>query len=198
MTMPSGKITGPAAERGADVLTGSLIAAGVRTLFGVPGDTGVTFYDALRRRSREIRHVLVRDERHAAAAADAYARVTNTAGVAEVSSGGGVTYVVGGLGEAYAASVPLLLITSDIHRRSRGTGALTEIDQETLLRAVTKWQLTVNDARQIPEAVAEALRQATSGRPAPVALIVPEDVLDATVPAPPSQDLRPGAVTLPG
>jgi acetolactate synthase-1/2/3 large subunit len=197
MAMPSGKITGRAAERGADVLAGSLIAAGVRTLFGVPGDTGVTFYDALRRRSREIRHVLVRDERHAAAAADAYARVSNTAGVAEVSSGGGVTYVVGGLGEAYAASVPLLLITSDIHRRSRGTGALTEIDQETLLRAVTKWQLTVNDARQIPEAVAEALRQATSGRPAPVALIVPEDVLDATVPAPPCQDLRPGAVTLP-
>src|SRR5579875_45207 len=197
MTMPGETVTGPAAQRGADVLAGSLIAAGVRTLFGVPGDTGVTFYDALRRRASEIRHVLMRDERHAAAAADAYARVSNTAGVVEVSSGGGVTYVVGGLGEAYAASVPLLVITSDIHTRSRGTGALTEIDEETLLRAVTKWRLTVGDARQIPEAVAEALHQATSGRPAPAALIFPEDVLDATVPAAPRQRLRGDAVTLP-
>lgn len=184
-------------NRGADLLVECLVAAGVRTVFGVPGDTGVIFYDALRQRARDIRHVLVRDERHAAAAADAYARVSNTVGAVEVSSGGGTTYVVGGLGEAYAASVPMLLITSDIHTRSVGTGALTEIDQEALFRAVTKWRMTVRTASQIPLAVAEALQEATSGRPAPVALIFPEDVLDAEVGGETKVTSDIGAVALP-
>jgi acetolactate synthase-1/2/3 large subunit len=96
----------------------------------------------------------------------------------EVSSGGGVTYAVGGLGEAYASSVPILVITSDIHSNSRGTGALTEIDQELLFSAVTKWRATAPSATDIPRLVAEALDAATGGRPGPVCLIVPEDVLD--------------------
>lgn len=164
--------------RGADLLAESLVASGIDTIFGVPGDTGVVFYDALYTRADRLRHVLARDERHAAAMADAFARVTNRVGVVEVSSGGGTTYVVGGLGEAYAAGVPVLLITSDIHVSSRGTGALTEIDQLALFSAVTKWRRVVESADDIPELVAEALRQATSGRPAPVALIFPENVLD--------------------
>ena len=153
-------------------------------MFGVPGDTGVIFYDALHSARHRIRHVLARDERHAAVMADAFARVTNRVGAVEVSSGGGTTYVVGGLGEAYAASVPVLVITSDIHRRSRGTGALTEIDQLALFSAVTKWAQVVESATDIPASVAEALRRATSGRPAPVVLIFPEDVLDEPVPPP--------------
>jgi acetolactate synthase-1/2/3 large subunit len=168
-------------QRGADLLVECLVRAGVARLFGVPGDTGVVLYDALYHRSRDITHVLARDERHAAAMADGYARARNTVGVVAVSSGGGITYVVGGLGEAYAASVPVLVITSDIHRASRGTGALTEIDQEALLSAVTKWRRTVDDAADIPAALAEALAQLTTGRPAPVALILPEDVLDQRV-----------------
>ncbi|WP_165956124.1 TcmI family type II polyketide cyclase [Streptomyces hainanensis] len=131
--------TGAAAGRGADLLVDALVAGGVTTLFGVPGDTGVVFYDALHQRADALRHVLARDERHAAAMADAYARAGNRVGVVEVSSGGGTTYAVGGLGEAYAAGVPVLLITSDIHSASRDTGALTEIDQTALFSAVTKW-----------------------------------------------------------
>lgn len=153
-------------------------------MFGVPGDTGVIFYDALYSARHRIRHVLARDERHAAAMADAFARVTNRVGAVEVSSGGGTTYVVGGLGEAYAASVPVLLITTDIHRRSRGTGALTEIDQLSLFSAVTKWARVVESADAISASVAEALRRAASGRLAPVALIFPEDVLDEPVASP--------------
>jgi acetolactate synthase-1/2/3 large subunit len=166
--------------RGADLLADSLVASGIDTIFGVPGDTGVVFYDALYTRTDRLRHVLARDERHAAAMADAFARVTNRVGVVEVSSGGGTTYVVGGLGEAYAAGVPVLLITSDIHVNSRDTGALTEIDQLALFSAVTKWRRVVESADDIPDLVAEALRQATSGRPAPVALIFPENILDET------------------
>ncbi|ACU36775.1 thiamine pyrophosphate-binding protein [Actinosynnema mirum] len=171
-------------RRGADALVETLIAHGVTTLFGVPGDTGVVLYDALFHRTDEIEHVLARDERHAAAMADGYARVTNRVGVVEVSSGGGTTYVVGGLGEAFASGIPVLLITSDIHASSRGTGALTEIDQVALFTAVTKWRTVVESADEVPGAVAEALRVAVSGRPAPVAVIVPENVLEELTSAP--------------
>lgn len=198
---------------GAEILAESLIAAGVEVVFGVPGDTGVALYDALYHRAGRLRHVLTNDERGAAFAADAYARRTNRLGVVEVSSGGGATFVVGGLGESFAASVPLLLLASDIHRGSRGTGALTETDQLALYRAVTKWRAAASDAAELPELLAEAARQATTGRPAPVALIVPEDVLDerrtaAVAPidvrlpgeraAPPEADLRRAAAAIDG
>ncbi|MFD6096559.1 thiamine pyrophosphate-binding protein [Nocardiopsis flavescens] len=174
----------PAPRRGADALVDALVAHGVTTLFGVPGDTGVVFYDALHGRTGDIEHVLARDERHAASMADGYARVSNRVGVVEVSSGGGTTFVVGGLGESYAAGIPVLLITSDIHTSSRGTGALTEIDQVALFTAVTKWRTMVESADEIPGAVAQALHEATTGRPAPVAVIVPEDLLEELTDAP--------------
>ncbi|MFE3140969.1 thiamine pyrophosphate-binding protein [Streptomyces scopuliridis] len=187
----AGESTGadaPRPRRGADVLVDALIAGGVSTLFGVPGDTGVALYDALYHRTDDIRHILARDERHAGAMADAYARSANRVGVVEVSSGGGTTYVVGGLGDAYASGVPVLLLTSDIHARSRDTGALTEIDQTALFSAVTKWTRVAESAEAIPRLVREALVTAVSGRPAPVALIVPENVLDE-----PADTVRPVA-----
>ncbi|HEX4246424.1 MAG TPA: thiamine pyrophosphate-binding protein [Pseudonocardia sp.] len=184
--------------RGADLVVECLVRAGIERLFGVPGDTGVVLYDALYHRTADITHVLARDERHAAAMADGYARASNTVGVVEVSSGGGTTYVVGGLGEAFASSVPVLLVTSDIHRASRGTGALTEIDQEALFTAVTKWRTTVEDAADIPAALARALEEITTGRPSPAAVIIPEDVLEQRVSVP-GADLRlfHGAALLP-
>ncbi|MFB9733202.1 thiamine pyrophosphate-binding protein [Ornithinimicrobium kibberense] len=172
-----------ASLRGADILAESLIQAGVTTIFGVPGDTGVVFYDALYSVTDKLRHVLARDERHAAAMADGYARVTDRVGVVEVSSGGGTTYVVGGMGEAMASGIPMLLVTSDIHRSSRGTGALTEIDQVALFSAVTKRTIVVEHAADIPQAVQSALGAAAEGRPGPVALIFPEDVFDEIVEA---------------
>lgn len=173
------------ARRGADVIVDALVRSGVTTVFGVPGDTGVVLYDAFYHRIGDIEHVLARDERHAAYMADAYARVTNRVGVVEVSSGGGVTYAVGGLGEAFASGVPILVISSDIHAGSRGSGALTEIDQRALFSAVTKAQLVVEHADDVPALVETALSTATSGRPGPVVLIVPENVLDerTSVPA---------------
>lgn len=178
---------------GAEILVESLHRAGVEVVFGLSGDTGVALYDALYHRRDEVRHVMARDERNAAYMADAYARRTNRVGVVEVSSGGGTTYAVGGLGEAFASSVPVLVITSDIHSGSRGTGALTEIDQGLLFAAVTKWRATVSRADEMPSLVAEALASATGGRPAPVCLIVPENVLDewARVAFPPASTAVP-------
>jgi acetolactate synthase-1/2/3 large subunit len=170
--------------RGADLLVQALVSSGVRHVFGVPGDTGVVLYDALFAEQERIRHVLARDERHAAYMADGYARSTGGVGVCEASSGGGVSYLVSGLAEAFASSIPVLAITSDIHRGSRGTGALTEIDQRAFFSAVTKATFTPESAAEIPSLVAQALETARSGRPAPVALIVPEDLLDELVEEP--------------
>lgn len=165
------------AGTGAAILVECLVRRGIRTIFGLPGDTGVHLYDALYHRSDRIRHVLARDERHAAVMADVYARCTNSVGVVEASSGAGVTYVVGGLGEPYAASIPLLVISTDIRRTSRGTGAVTEVDQVALFAAVTKWAVAADRAADLPDLVDRALAVATSGRPGPVALILPDDVL---------------------
>jgi acetolactate synthase I/II/III large subunit len=177
--MPAEVKSGSVVEgTGAEILAESLCNAGIETIFGLSGDTGVAFYDALYHRRHRLHHVMAHDERHAAYMADVYARCTNKVGAVEVSSGGGVTYAVGGLGEPFASSVPMLVVASDIHSGSRGTGALTEIDQELLFAAVTKWRTTVPTASDIPRLVADALAAATSDRPGPVCLIVPEDVLD--------------------
>lgn len=167
---------------GAELLVTALVRNGVDTIFGVPGDTGVVLYDAFARHAGELRHVLARDERHAGYMADGYARSRGRVGACEASSGGGAVYLASGLGEAYAASVPVLAVTSDIHRSSRGSGALTETDQEALFSAVTKWRRTAERAADIPQLVAEAVGTATAGRPGPVVLIVPEDVLDEDAP----------------
>jgi acetolactate synthase-1/2/3 large subunit len=167
--------------RGADLLVRALVSAGVQHVFGVPGDTGVVLYDALHAEQDRILHLLARDERHAAYMADGYARSTGNVGVCEASSGGGVSYLASGLGEAFASSIPVLAITSDIHRNSRGTGALTEIDQAAVFSGVTKATFTVGSAAELSTVVEEALRCARSGRPAPVALIIPEDLLDERV-----------------
>ncbi|MDI9893673.1 thiamine pyrophosphate-binding protein [Rhodococcus sp. IEGM 1381] len=172
----------PSADRtarsGAELLIDTLVRNGVDTIFGVPGDTGVVVYEQLRLRSNEIRHVLARDERHAAYMADGYARSHLKVGVCEASSGAGAVYLASGLGEAMAASIPLLVFTTDIHRSSRGSGAITEIDQEALFAGVTKWCKTAQTASDIPSLITEAIETAVSGRPGPVAVVLPEDVLD--------------------
>lgn len=163
---------------GAELLIEALIRNGLDTIFGVPGDTGVVVYEQLRQRRHELRHVLARDERHAAYMADGYARTHLKVGVCEASSGAGAVYLASGLAEAMASSIPILALTTDIHRTSRGTGAITEIDQEALFAGVTKWCRTAEHASKIPELLREALEVAVTGRPGPVALVLPEDVLD--------------------
>lgn len=174
------------AVTGAVALVQTLVSGGVSRVFGLPGDTGVDLYEAMRDAGVSVEHVMCRDERHAAVMADVHARCTNEVGVVEVSSGGGATFCVGGLGEAFAASVPVLVISSDIHTASSGTGALTELDQELLFAAVTKWRVRVERASDIADVVSTALRIATTGRPAPVAVIVPENVLSEEVTAAPA------------
>lgn len=168
--------------QGARALVRVLCESGVRHIFGLPGDTGMSFYDALRDVRGEITHVMTRDERSAAFMADVYARVTGRLGVCEGPSGGGATYILPGVAEAQGSAIPLLCLTSDTPVAQQGRGVLTELDQEGLFRPVTKWNTRVNAAASMAEAARRAIRMATAGRPGATHLSLPTDALEGETP----------------
>jgi len=163
---------------GATKLVQSLEAQNVEYLFGVCGDTSVGFYHILSKYDGDIRHLLLRDERTAAFAADAYARISGKPGVCEGPSGGGATYLLPGLAEAGDSSVPVVGLNTTIPVRYRGQGVLTELDQKKLFNPVTKWNDSVDHSDQVPRKVREAFRHATAGRPGATHLSFPMEVLD--------------------
>ncbi len=158
-----------------------LDAYDVRHMFGLCGDTTLPLYDALHRLDHSITHFLTRDERHAAYMADAYARVTGKPGVCEGPSGGGATYILPGLVEANDSSVPIMSITTDVATTSRGKYPLTELDQVALMRPLTKWNTSLDNAARLPAAVRQAFRALTTGRPGAVHLALPFDTQKAPV-----------------
>jgi acetolactate synthase-1/2/3 large subunit len=161
---------------GAEAAVRMLQLYGVRHVFGLCGDTSLPLYDALFRLDHGIRHILTRDERHAAYMADAYARVTGRPGVCEGPSGGGATYILPGVVEANESSIPILAITTDISTSGRGRYVLTELDQEALFRPLAKWNTVIDRADQIPQVLRRAFREMTTGRPGAVHLGLPFDV----------------------
>lgn len=168
--------------------TGDLVAEllrrhGVTAVFGVPGGQTAALYDGVNKRSPEIRHVLVRDERSAAYAADAYARLTGRPGVCDVTVGPGTTKLPDGLLEAYNASIPLVAIVGDLPQtweplRDHGVGS-QGFDQRAMLATMTKQVWTAPDQATVPQLIRAAFRVATTGRPGPTAVIIPHDVFDA-------------------
>jgi acetolactate synthase I/II/III large subunit len=168
---------------GAEALVKMLEAFQVSHVFGLCGDTSLPMYDAFARLKPKITHVLTRDERSAAYMADAYARVSGTVGVCEGPSGGGATYLLPGVVEANESSVPVLAITSDISTTSRGRYTLTELDQESLYRPLTKWNTTISQAADVPRLLRKAFTEMTTGRPGAVHLCLPFDVQKASLPA---------------
>ena len=161
---------------GADALVRMLQLNGVKHVFGLCGDTSLPFYDAMARLDHGIDHILTRDERSAGYMADAYARVTGKPGVCEGPSGGGATYLLPGLVEANESSIPVLGITSDVSVGSRGKFPLTELDQQSLYRPLTKWNTTIDRVDQIPGAVRSAFRAMTTGRTGATHICLPYDL----------------------
>src|SRR5260370_24325124 len=149
---------------------------GVRHIFGLCGDPSLPFYDALCRLDHGITHILTRDERSAAYMADGYARVTGRVGVCEGPSGGGATYILPGIVEANESSIPVLAVTTDISCGGRGRYTLTDLDQNALFRALTKWNRVIDRAEDIPKTVRAAFTQMTSGRPGAAHIGLPYDV----------------------
>lgn len=164
-----------------EAIVAILAESGVEYIFGLPGDTGMDFYDALYHNEGRIQHIMTRDERSASFMADAYARVTGKVGICEGPSGGGATYIVPGVAEAHGSSVPVICLTSDTPVREAGRGVLTELDQPKLFEAVSKWSTRMTTADTAPDVIRRALRLATSERSGAVAISMPADVLAAEV-----------------
>jgi acetolactate synthase-1/2/3 large subunit len=165
-----------------DLLVELLLEYGLDTLFGVPGGQTVALYDAIQRRPERCRHITLRDERSTAYAADAWAKMTHRVGVCNVTVGPGAVKLPSGLLESFNASVPILAIVSDVgsewaHLQERGA-ATQAMDQEAMLRPLCKWVSTLRSPAQLPTVLGTALRRATTGRPGPVALIIPHDLFD--------------------
>jgi acetolactate synthase-1/2/3 large subunit len=166
---------------GAEAVVEMLRAHGVEMIFGLCGDTSLPLYDALARLPHGMKHILTRDERHAAYMADGYARVTGKVGVCEGPSGGGATYLLPGLVEANESSVPVLGINTDISVSSRGRFTLTELDQKALMRPLTKWNAVLDRSADIPRTFRAAFNAMTTGRPGAAHIALPFDVQNGPV-----------------
>ena len=171
---------------GGEAVVAALQREGVRHVFGIPGIHNLHVYDALLRQ-REIAHVLARHEQGAAFMADGYARASGQPGVVVVTTGPGATNTITPLAESYAGSVPVLVVMSDIasHLVGRDLGALHEVpNQIECFRSVTRWAEAITDAGAISPSLAGAFDLLRTGRPGPMAMSIPHDLLAARVDAP--------------
>ena len=155
-----------------------LAAQGIRVIFGMPGGHNLPLYDALARQ-RRIRHVLVRNEMGAALMADGYARASGQVGVCLVTSGPGVTNALTGIGVAYGDSIPVVLLSSQVPTAGLGRegGYFHEMDQLSATAPLTKWNARAEKVEDVPAVMVEAFRRLRTGRPRPVHVEVPVDVL---------------------
>ncbi len=165
---------------GGEALARMLRAHDVGPMFGMGGFQLLPFYDAVRRLG--LLHHLINDERAGVFAADAYAKVTGRVGVCDATLGPGATNLVTGLVEALNAGTPLVVLTGDAHRLHAGKNMTQEARQIEILRPAVKEVLRIEAVERIPELVRRAFAIATSGRPGPVVLDVPEDVCHGTHP----------------
>ncbi len=161
---------------GAQSLVRSLEAAGVDTVFGIPGGAILPLYDPLMD-STAIRHVLVRHEQGAGHAATGYAQATGRVGVCMATSGPGATNLVTPIADAYMDSVPIVAITGQVPSAAIGTDAFQEADIRGITLPITKHNYLVTDPDDIPRTVAEAFHIASTGRPGPVLVDVSKDAL---------------------
>src|SRR5437764_9807795 len=164
---------------GAQALIKSLEMENVETVFGLPGGAILPAYDPIIDSS--IRHILVRHEQGAGHMAEGYAHVTGRPGVAIVTSGPAATNIVTPLCDAYMDSVPMIAITGQTNTFQIGTDAFQECDTCGITRSVTKHNELVMSPEDIPRIVKEAFHIATTGRPGPVLIDIPKDVLQGTM-----------------
>ena len=170
-------------DSGAMALVKTLKRAGVNAVFGIPSIHNIALYESLRKEPT-IKHVLCRQETTAAYMADGFARARNQLGVVIASTGPGTGYVVPAMQEAWGNCSPLLLITTNIptSKIGKGLGVLHELEnQESLFSNITKATILVRSEDDIQDSTQEAIHTALSGRPGPVYLEVPLDLLDKQV-----------------
>jgi acetolactate synthase-1/2/3 large subunit len=186
----------PIRLNGGQALILSLEMEGVEVMFGYPGGAILPVYDPII--DSKIRHVLVRHEQGAGHAAEGYAHVTGKPGVCMVTSGPAATNIVTPLADAYLDSVPMVCITGQVALPAIGTDAFQECDTTGITRSITKHNMLVTRAEDIPRAVHEAFHIATTGRPGPVLIDVPKDIVDANNPNAYFDFTYPPEIDLPG
>ncbi len=186
----------PLRINGAQALIKSLEMEGVEVVFGYPGGAILPVYDPIL--ESPIKHVLARHEQGAGHMAEGYAHATGLPGVCMVTSGPAATNVVTPLADAYLDSVPMVCITGQVGLAAIGTDAFQEVDTTGITRSITKHNFLVTRAEDIPRVVREAFHLATTGRPGPVLIDVPKNIVDAGNPDAYFDWYWPESVDLPG
>lgn len=168
---------------GAEMLIQLLTEQGVDTIFGYPGGAVLPVYDALFD-CEDIQHILVRHEQAAVHSADGYARTTGKPGVALVTSGPGATNAITGIATAYMDSVPLIVLTGQVPTHLLGLDSFQEIDIFRMTMSITKHSYIVMNSADLPRIIREAFHIATSGRPGPVLIDLPKDIMTEKIATP--------------
>src|SRR5215475_10118816 len=171
----------PRRRTGGQILIDQLKIHGADLAFGVPGESYLAALDALYEARNSIRFITCRQEGGACVMAEAYGKLTGRPGICFVTRGPGATNASIGLHTAFQDSTPLILLIGQVARDQTEREAFQEIDFRRIFGPVTKWVAEIDDARRIPELVSQAFHRATSGRPGPVALALPEDMLTDVV-----------------
>ncbi len=164
--------------KGAQILMKMLQEEGVDAIFGYPGGAVLDIYDALM--DTDFKHILVRHEQGAVHAADGYARASGRVGVCLVTSGPGATNTVTGIASAYLDSIPIVIFTGQVPTHLIGNDAFQEVDIVGITRPCTKHNYLVKDVKDLARIVKEAFHLARSGRPGPVLVDLPKDIINAT------------------
>lgn len=162
---------------GAEMVVQSLRDEGVEFLFGYPGGSVLDIYDAIHTLGG-IEHILVRHEQAAVHMADGYARATGKVGCVLVTSGPGATNTITGIATAYMDSVPLIILSGQVMSGLIGSDAFQECDMVGISRPVVKHSFLVKSAAEIPETIKKAFYIASTGRPGPVVIDLPKDVVN--------------------
>ena len=163
---------------GAEIFVRSLVEEGVDTLFGYPGGVVIGIYDVLHDLTH-IKHILTRHEQGATHAAEGYSKATGRPGVVLVTSGPGATNAVTGIADAYMDSIPLVVFTGQVVTKLIGNDAFQEVDIVGITRPITKHNYLVKDVNDLAQTIKAAFYIATTGRPGPVLVDLPKDVLAA-------------------
>src|SRR3954465_14901669 len=175
---------------GAQALVRSLEEVGADVVFGIPGGAILPAYDPLYD-STKVRHILARHEQGAGHAAEGYAQASGKVGVCMATSGPGATNLVTPIADAYMDSVPMVAITGQVPSAAIGTDAFQEADIQGITLPITKHNYLVQSGEELPRVLAEAFHLAGTGRPGPVLVDIPKDVLQkqTTFKWPPTMEL---------
>ncbi|MBE7065665.1 MAG: biosynthetic-type acetolactate synthase large subunit [Ruminococcaceae bacterium] len=163
---------------GADLLVKLLIKHGTDTVFGYPGGTVLSVFDALYKNRKNIKCIRTADEQGAAHSADGYARVSGRVGVCIATSGPGATNLVTGIATAYMDSVPTIFITANVTLKEIGTDSFQEADITGITMPISKYNWMVKSVSDLPVIIAKAFKLAMSGRKGPIVVDIPRDVLE--------------------